>query len=136
MNHKKSIKNHIILIIILLTINIIFFNKALWSMKRIDVINKEIHSLNLKKQRESIDNHKVDKNYDLFISLYENINEGIIVDSFNIKEGRANLEGRCLDLDNYYSLLNLLEKNKKINIKNLDTPEKEEDFYKFKFILE
>lgn len=48
MNHKKSIKNHIILIIILLTINIIFFNKALWSMKRIDVINKEIHSLNLK----------------------------------------------------------------------------------------
>nr|WP_208459704.1 hypothetical protein [Clostridium botulinum] len=136
MNHKKSIKNHIILIIILLTINIIFFNKALWSMKRIDVINKEIHSLNLKKQRESIDNHKVDKNYDLFISLYENINGGIIVDSFNIKEGRANLEGRCLDLDNYYSLLNLLEKNKKINIKNLDTPEKEEDFYKFKFILE
>ncbi|PIH05601.1 hypothetical protein [Clostridium combesii] len=136
MNHKKSIKNHIILIIILLTINIIFFNKALWSMKRIDVINKEIHSLNLKKHRESIDNHKVDKNYDLFISLYENINGGIIVDSFNIKEGRANLEGRCLDLDNYYSLLNLLEKNKKINIKNLDTPEKEEDFYKFKFILE
>nr|WP_280639300.1 hypothetical protein [Clostridium botulinum] len=136
MNHKKSIKNHIILIIILLTINIIFFNKALWSMKRIDVINKEIHSLNFKKQRESIDNHKVDKNYDLFISLYENINGGIIVDSFNIKEGRANLEGRCLDLDNYYSLLNLLEKNKKINIKNLDTPEKEEDFYKFKFILE
>ncbi|NFL50215.1 hypothetical protein FDB94_17445 [Clostridium botulinum] len=136
MNHKKSIKNHIILIIILLTINIIFFNKALWSMKRIDVINKEIHSLNLKKQRESIDNHKVDKNYDLFISLYENINGGIIVDSFNIKEGRANLEGRCFDLDNYYSLLNLLEKNKKINIKNLDTPEKEEDFYKFKFILE
>ncbi|HID0758116.1 TPA: hypothetical protein ACXC98_003597, partial [Clostridium botulinum] len=131
-----SIKNHIILIIILLTINIIFFNKALWSMKRIDVINKEIHSLNLKKQRESIDNHKVDKNYDLFISLYENINGGIIVDSFNIKEGRANLEGRCFDLDNYYSLLNLLEKNKKINIKNLDTPEKEEDFYKFKFILE
>ncbi|NFJ98519.1 hypothetical protein FDA90_15490, partial [Clostridium botulinum] len=102
----------------------------------IDVINKEIHSLNFKKQRESIDNHKVDKNYDLFISLYENINGGIIVDSFNIKEGRANLEGRCLDLDNYYSLLNLLEKNKKINIKNLDTPEKEEDFYKFKFILE
>ncbi len=48
MYHKKSIKNHIILIIILLTINIIFFNKALWSMKRIDVINKEIHSLNLK----------------------------------------------------------------------------------------
>ncbi|WP_434291939.1 hypothetical protein [Clostridium botulinum] len=136
MNHKKSIKNHIILIIILLTINIIFFNKALWSMRRIDVINKEIHSLNLKKHRESIDNHKVDKNYDLFISLYENINGGIIVDSFNIKEGRANLEGRCLDLDNYYSLLNLLEKNKKINIKNLDTPEKEEDFYKFKFILE
>nr|WP_207730146.1 hypothetical protein [Clostridium botulinum] len=136
MNHKKSIKNHIILIIILLTINIIFFNKALWSMKRIDVINKEIHSLNLKKQRESIDNHKVDKNYDLFISLYENINGGIIVDSFNIKEGRANLEGRCSDLDNYYSLLNLLERNKKINIKNLDTPEKEEDFYKFKFILE
>ncbi|NFU03360.1 hypothetical protein FDF61_13775, partial [Clostridium botulinum] len=117
-------------------INIIFFNKALWSMKRVDVINKEIHSLNLKKQRESIDNHKVDKNYDLFISLYENINGGIIVDSFNIKEGRANLEGRCFDLDNYYSLLNLLEKNKKINIKNLDTPEKEEDFYKFKFILE
>ncbi|NFB27483.1 hypothetical protein EXM71_08430 [Clostridium botulinum] len=136
MNHKKSIKNHIILIIILLTINIIFFNKALWSMKRIDVINKEIHSLNFKKQRESIDNHKVDKNYDLFISLYENINGGIIVDSFNIKEGRANLEGRCSDLDNYYSLLNLLERNKKINIKNLDTPEKEEDFYKFKFILE
>ncbi len=30
-------------------------------MKRIDVINKEIHSLNFKKQRESIDNHKVDK---------------------------------------------------------------------------
>nr|WP_208459959.1 hypothetical protein [Clostridium botulinum] len=136
MNHKKSIKNHIILIIILLTINIIFFNKALWTMKRIDVINKEIHSLNFKKQRESIDNHKVDKNYDLFISLYENINGGIIVDSFNIKEGRANLEGRCSDLDNYYSLLNLLERNKKINIKNLDTPEKEEDFYKFKFILE
>lgn len=136
MNHKKSIKNHIILIIILLTINIIFFNKALWSMKRIDVINKEIHSLNLKKHRESIDNHKVDKNYDLFISLYENINGGIIVDSFNIKEDRADLEGRCLDLDNYYSLLNLLEKNKKINIKNLDAPEKEEDFYKFKFILE
>nr|WP_208459560.1 hypothetical protein [Clostridium botulinum] len=136
MNHKKSIKNYIILIIILLIINIIFFNKALWSMKRIDAINKEIHSLNLKKQRESIDDHKVDKNYDLFISLYENINGGIIVDSFNIKEGRANLEGRCLDLDNYYSLLNLLEKNKKINIKNLDAPEKEEDFYKFKFILE
>lgn len=55
----------------------------------------------------------MDKNYDLFISLYENINGGIIVDSFNIKEDRANLEGRCLDLDNYYSLLNLLEKNKK-----------------------
>ncbi|NFM75740.1 hypothetical protein FDC00_11125 [Clostridium botulinum] len=125
MNHKKSKKKNIILI-----------NKALWSMKRIDVINKEIHSLNFKKQRESIDNHKVDKNYDLFISLYENINGGIIVDSFNIKEGRANLEGRCSDLDNYYSLLNLLERNKKINIKNLDTPEKEEDFYKFKFILE
>ncbi|EPY2271250.1 hypothetical protein ACXAUS_000032 [Clostridium sporogenes] len=134
--HKKSIKNHIVLIIILLTINIIFFNKTLWSMKKIDVINEEIHSLNLKKQRENTNNHKTDKNYNLFINLWENTNEGIIVDSFNIKEGRANLEGRCLDLNDYYSLLNLLEKDKKINIKNLDAPEKEEDFYKFKFILE
>lgn len=135
-NHKKSIKNHIVLIIILLTINIIFFNKVLWSMKRMDVINEEIHSLNLKKQRKKTNNHKIDKNYNLFINLWENTNEGIIVDSFNIKEGRANLEGRCLDLNDYYSLLNLLEKDKKINIKNLDVPEKEEDFYKFKFILE
>ncbi|APH14156.1 hypothetical protein NPD5_125 [Clostridium sporogenes] len=134
--HKKSIKNHIVLIIILLTINIIFFNKVLWNMKRMDVINEEIHSLNLKKQRKNTNNHKIDKNYNLFINLWENTNEGIIVDSFNIKEGRANLEGRCLDLNDYYSLLNLLEKDKKINIKNLYVPEKEEDFYKFKFILE
>lgn len=112
------------------------FNKVLWSMKRMDVINEEIHSLNLKKQRKNTNNHKIDKNYNLFINLWENTNEGIIVDSFNIKEGRANLEGRCLDLNDYYSLLNLLEKDKKINIKNLDVPEKEEDFYKFKFILE
>jgi len=105
-------------------------------MKRMDVINEEIHSLNLKKQRKNTNNHKIDKNYNLFINLWENTNEGIIVDSFNIKEGRANLEGRCLDLNDYYSLLNLLEKDKKINIKNLDVPEKEEDFYKFKFILE
>ncbi|WP_045517627.1 hypothetical protein, partial [Clostridium sporogenes] len=114
----------------------IFFNKVLWSMKRMDVINEEIHSLNLKKERKNTNNHKTDKNYNLFINLWENTNEGIIVDSFNIKEGRAILEGRCLDLNNYYSLLNLLEKDKKINIKNLDVPEKEEDFYKFKFILE
>ncbi|WP_434302978.1 hypothetical protein [Clostridium botulinum] len=135
-SHKKFIKKHIVLIIILLTINIIFFNKVLWSMKRMDLINEEIHSLDLKKQRENTNNHKTDKNYNLFINLWENTNEGIIVDSFNIKEGRAILEGRCLDLNNYYSLLNLLEKDKKVNIKNLDVPEKEEDFYKFKFILE
>ncbi|NFU63919.1 hypothetical protein FDF78_14965, partial [Clostridium sporogenes] len=135
-SHKKSIKKHIVLIIILLTINIIFFNKVLWSMKRMDLINEEIHNLNLKKQRKNNNNHKTDKNYNLFINLWKNTNEGIIVDSFNIKEGRAILEGRCLDLNNYYSLLNLLEKDKKINIKNLDVPEKEEDFYKFKFILE
>ncbi|NFT02907.1 hypothetical protein FDF18_06235, partial [Clostridium sporogenes] len=108
----------------------------LWSMKRVDLINEEIHNLNLKKQRKNNNNHKTDKNYNLFINLWKNTNEGIIVDSFNIKEGRAILEGRCLDLNNYYSLLNLLEKDKKINIKNLDVPEKEEDFYKFKFILE
>ncbi|NFF78258.1 hypothetical protein FCV38_15025, partial [Clostridium sporogenes] len=80
--------------------------------------------------------YKTDKNYYLIIILRQNTNEGIIVDSVDIKEGRAILEGRCLDLNNYYSLLNLLEKDKKINIKNLDVPEKEEDFYKFRFILE
>ncbi|NFA61361.1 hypothetical protein EXM42_13445, partial [Clostridium botulinum] len=74
--------------------------------------------------------------YTLFINLYENINEGIVVGSFNIKDGKASLEGKCSDLRNYYSLLNLLEENKKINIKSLDAPEKEEEFYKFKFIME
>ncbi|MGO5066290.1 hypothetical protein ACTQ4U_11875, partial [Clostridium sp. LCP25S3_F8] len=92
--------------------------------------------LNLKKQKNNNYNNKTDRNYTLFINLYENINEGIVVDNFNIKDGKASLEGKCSDLRNYYSLLNLLEENKKINIKSLDAPEKEEEFYKFKFIVE
>ncbi|EJP6473388.1 hypothetical protein NHI66_002732 [Clostridium botulinum] len=134
--HKKDIKKYMILIIILLTINVIFFNKALLNKKDIDAINKEIYNLNLKKQKNNNYNNKTDRNYTLFINLYENINEGIVVDSFNIKDGKASLEGKCSDLRNYYSLLNLLEENKKINIKSLDAPEKEEEFYKFKFIVE
>ncbi|MDS1002536.1 hypothetical protein P9J83_03340 [Clostridium sporogenes] len=134
--HKKDIKKYMILIIILLTINVIFFNKALLNRKDIDAINKQIYNLNLKKQKNNNYNNKTDRNYTLFINLYENINEGIVVDSFNIKDGKASLEGKCSDLRNYYSLLNLLEENKKINIKNLDAPEKEEEFYKFKFIVE
>ncbi len=46
------------------------------------------------------------------------------------------LRRQMSDLRNYYSLLNLLEENKKINIKSLDTPEKEKEFYRFKFIVE
>ncbi|KOR26656.1 hypothetical protein ACFLKB_12245 [Clostridium sp. FAM 1755] len=134
--HKKDIKKYMILIIILLTINVIFFNKALLNRKDIDAINKQIYNLNLKKQKNNNYNNKTDRNYTLFINLYENINEGIVVDSFNIKDGKASLEGKCSDLRNYYSLLNLLEENKKINIKSLDAPEKEEEFYKFKFIVE
>ncbi|ENK1242445.1 hypothetical protein AB2063_000565 [Clostridium botulinum] len=134
--HKKDIKKYMILIIILLTINVIFFNKALLNRKDIDAINKQIYNLNLKKQKNNNYNNKTDRNYTLFINLYENINEGIVVDSFNIKDGKASLEGKCSDLRNYYSLLNLLEENKKINIKSLDAPEKEEEFYKFKFIME
>ncbi|NFV69456.1 hypothetical protein EXM63_10670 [Clostridium botulinum] len=134
--HKKDIKKYMILIIILLTINVIFFNKALLSRKDRDDINKQIYNLNLKKEKNNNYNNKTDRNYTLFINLYENINEGIVVDSFNIKDGKASLEGKCSDLRNYYSLLNLLEENKKINIKSLDAPEKEEEFYKFKFIME
>ncbi|NFI74918.1 hypothetical protein K8O96_01475 [Clostridium sporogenes] len=134
--HKKDIKKYMILIIILLTINVIFFNKALLNRKDIDDINKQIYNLNLKKEKNNNYNNKTDRNYTLFINLYENINEGIVVDSFNIKDGKASLEGKCSDLRNYYSLLNLLEENKKINIKSLDAPEKEEEFYKFKFIME
>ncbi|NFN87391.1 hypothetical protein FDF31_11300 [Clostridium sporogenes] len=134
--HKKDIKKYMILMIILLTINSVFFYKALSNRKNIDVINKEIYNLNLKKQKNNNYNNKTDRNYTLFINLYENINEEIVVDSFNIKDGKASLEGRCPDLHNYYSLLNSLEENKKINIKSLDAPEKEEDFYKFKFIVE
>ncbi|KCZ67990.1 hypothetical protein [Clostridium sporogenes] len=70
-SHKKSIKKHIVLIIILLTINIIFFNKVLWSMKRMDLINEEIHNLNLKKQRKNNNNHKTDKKLQSFYKSME-----------------------------------------------------------------
>ncbi|MCR1934175.1 hypothetical protein NSA27_05625 [Clostridium tepidum] len=134
--HKKYIKIYIILIIILLITNVILFNKILLNKKNIDTINKEIYNLNFKKQKNNNYNNKTDRNYTLFMNLYQNINEEIIVDSFSIKDGKASLEGKCSDLRNYYSLLNLLEENKKINIKSLDTPEKEKEFYRFKFIVE
>ncbi|EJO5346975.1 hypothetical protein NRP93_001041 [Clostridium botulinum] len=136
MNHKKTIKKYIILIIFLLIINVILFNKTLYNLQKIDCINEEIYSLNLQNNKRNANNYKKDKNYNLFINLYENIDKEILLDNFNIKEGRADLKGSCKDLESYYSLLNLLEKNKKINIKNLDAPQKQGDFYKFKFILE
>ncbi|NFA62201.1 hypothetical protein EXM42_17970, partial [Clostridium botulinum] len=51
--HKKDMKKYMILIIILLTINVIFFNKALLNRKDIDDINKQIYNLNLKKEKNN-----------------------------------------------------------------------------------
>ncbi|WP_251859479.1 hypothetical protein [Clostridium sp. Marseille-Q2269] len=136
MNYKKVMKKYIVLIIVLFTINIVFFNKTLYSLKNIHCIKEEINILHMKKKKKSIDNIKKDNNYNLFISLYENMNKDILLDNLIIKEGRVYLDGKCVYLDSYYSLLNLLEKDKKVTIKNLNTPKKENDFYKFRFILE